>query len=75
MLSASDGKFYGVTTAGVSSGNVPNGNLFSVTTTGTYNVLYAFDGTHGRLAQATPMQHTNGKIYGVTVGGGAHEGV
>jgi uncharacterized repeat protein (TIGR03803 family) len=53
---------------------VPNGNLFSVTSSGTYNLLYAFDGTHGYLAQATPMQHTNGKLYGVAEGGGAHNG-
>ncbi len=74
VVAASDGKFYGATTGGLGSGSVPNGNLFSVTSSGTYNVLYAFDGTHGRLAQATPMQHTNGKIYGVTEAGGAHEG-
>ena len=46
--------------------------MFSVTSGGTYNLLYAFDGTHGYLAQATPMQHTNGKIYGVAEGGGVH---
>lgn len=74
LVAASDGKFYGATSAGSSSGSVPNGNLFSVTSAGVYNLLDAFDGTHGRLAQATPMQHTNGKIYGLAEGGGAHEG-
>ena len=68
LIAASDGKFYGATSAGWSSGNVPNGNLFSVASTGVYNMLYAFDGVHGYLEQATPMQHTNGKIYGLTVG-------
>lgn len=74
IVAASDGKFYGATSAGESGGSVPNGNLFSVTSSGTYNLLYAFDGTHGYLAQATPMQHTNGKLYGVAEGGGAHSG-
>lgn len=74
MVAASDGKFYGATSAGESGGSVPNGNLFSVTSSGTYTLLYAFDGTHGYLAQATPMQHTNGKFYGVAEGGGAHSG-
>ena len=74
LVAASDGKFYGATQAGQGGGNVPNGNLFSVTTGGTYNMLHAFDGTHGRLEQATPMQHTNGKIYGTAIAGGAHDG-
>ena len=74
IVAASDGKFYGATSAGQSGGSVPNGNLFSVTSSGTYNLLYAFDGTHGYLAQATPMQHTNGKLYGVAEGGGVHNG-
>ena len=68
LVAASDGKFYGATSAGSGSGNVPNGNLFGVTSTGTYDMLHAFDGVHGYLEQATPMQHTNGKIYGVTEG-------
>jgi len=68
LVAASDGKFYGATSAGKGDGNVPNGNLFSVTSGGAYNLLYAFDGLHGYLEQATPMQHTNGKIYGLTVG-------
>lgn len=70
LTAASDGKFYGATQLGQASGSVPNGNLFSVTSTGTYSLLYAFDGTHGRATFATPMQHTNGKIYGMTEGGG-----
>jgi hypothetical protein len=31
-----------------------------------------FDGTHGALAQATPMQPSNGRIYGVTERGNAN---
>ncbi len=74
LVAASDGKFYGATSAGSGSGSVPNGNLFSVTSSGTYNLLYAFDFSHGYLDQATAMQHTNGKIYGVAEGGGQPNG-
>lgn len=66
LVAASDGNFYGATSGGENSGSVPNGNLFSATSAGTYSSLYAFDATHGALAEATPMQHTNGLIYGVT---------
>lgn len=68
LVAASDGKFYGATSGGQGGGSVPNGNLFSVNSGGSYSMLYAFDGVHGYLEQATPMQHTNGKIYGTTVG-------
>jgi len=74
LVAASDGKLYGATSGGSNSGSVPNGNLFVVSRTGSYSSLYAFDGTHGALAQATPMQHTNGKVYGVTERGGGPNG-
>jgi len=68
---ATDGNIYGVTPAG---GNVgPRyGVIFKTTSTGTYSVLYDFDKSHGASANATPMQHTNGKIYSLTLGGGTH---
>ena len=31
-------------------------------------ILFAFDGTDGARPESTPMQHTNGIIYGVTGG-------
>jgi len=70
LVAASDGEFYGATAGGENFGSVPNGNLFSITSGGTYSLLFAFDGTHGALAEATPMQHTNGLIYGLTERGG-----
>jgi uncharacterized repeat protein (TIGR03803 family) len=70
LVAASDGEFYGATAGGENFGSVPNGNLFSITSSGTYSLLYAFDATHGALAEATPMQHTNGLIYGLTERGG-----
>jgi len=73
LVAASDGNFYGAA-EGPNSGLYPDGDLFSATSGGSYSPLYAFDSTHGTLPQATPMQHTNGKIYGVTTRGGAPEG-
>src|SRR5262249_50382675 len=66
--------FYGATSGGANSGPVPYGNVFGITSSGTYSDIFAFDDVHGTLAQATPMQHTNGKIYGLTVRGGPHLG-
>ncbi len=70
LVAASDGEFYGATAGGENFGSVPNGNLFSIASGGTYSLLFAFDATHGALAEATPMQHTNGLIYGLTERGG-----
>jgi len=74
LVAATDGNYYGATSGGLNSGSVPNGNLFDVSSKGSYSLLYAFDAIHGALAQATPMQHTNGKIYGVTERGGGPNG-
>lgn len=70
LVAATDGNFYGATSGGENSGSVPNGNLFSIHSASSYSLVYAFDATHGSLDQATPMQHTNGIIYGVTERGG-----
>lgn len=75
VVAATDGKYYGVTSSGANSGPVPSGNLFSVTSGGNYSILYPFDAVHGSLAEATPMQHTNGKIYGLTERGGGPGGL
>jgi len=75
LVAATDGNFYGATSEGANSGPVPNGNLFSVTSKGNYSILYAFDAIHGTLAEATPMQHTNGRIYGLTQRGGGPGGL
>ncbi|HUI42878.1 MAG TPA: choice-of-anchor tandem repeat GloVer-containing protein [Terriglobia bacterium] len=66
---ATDGNVYGITSAG---GNVGSGYgvIFKTTTSGSYSVLYNLDNTHGRGAVSTPMQHTNGTIYGLTISGG-----
>jgi uncharacterized repeat protein (TIGR03803 family) len=69
LVLASNGKFYGSTYRG----NPNNwGVLFSVTRTGAYTSLYNFDGTHGGEVEATAMQHTNGKMYGLAQWGGPY---
>ena len=74
LVAGSDGNFYGATFA-AATGTGQNGTLFKTTKTGTYTLLYAFDLTHGANPQTTPMQHTNGIIYGEAVNGGNNHGV
>jgi len=55
----------------ITSSDSGNGTLFKITTAGAYTVLSNFDTTHGAGAYATPLQHTNGKIFGLSARGGA----
>jgi uncharacterized repeat protein (TIGR03803 family) len=73
LLPATDGNFYGVTVYGGTGpcGDFGCGGIFQIAPTGdVYSVLYNFDITHGEFPYTTPMQHTNGKIYGLTSEGG-----
>jgi uncharacterized repeat protein (TIGR03803 family) len=74
LVSATDGNFYGATSAGVSGGSAPYGTLFKITKTGMYTMLHAFDSTHGQAPETTPIQHTNGIVYGETYQGGSGSG-
>ena len=62
LVLASDGNFYGVTGGG---GSANPGTLFRVSPTGQYSVVQGVTPMDGREHQATLMQHTNGKLYGV----------
>jgi uncharacterized repeat protein (TIGR03803 family) len=69
LVQATDGKLYGTTFFG---GEVGYGMIFSITTSGTFATLYSFpspDGVDGENPFGL-MQHTNGKLYGVTNQGG-----
>jgi uncharacterized repeat protein (TIGR03803 family) len=66
LVQGSDGNFYGVTPAGGASWGV----IFKITPAGTYSILYSFDGANGAYPNGAPMQHTNGKLYGLTNRGG-----
>jgi uncharacterized repeat protein (TIGR03803 family) len=64
LLQATDCNFYGVTEYGGAAGY---GVIFQITSAGAYSILYNFDGTHGGRPESTPIQHTDGKIYGLTI--------
>jgi uncharacterized repeat protein (TIGR03803 family) len=67
VLSASDGFLYG---ANSGCGNGANdGSIYQITTTGSsFQTLYDFSGPDGSSPQNTPIQHTNGCIYGTSAG-------
>jgi len=67
MIAGSDGNLYGATIWG---GQYGYGVIFELSTGGGYAVLYNFDAPHGDGAYPTPMQHTDGKIFGMTERGG-----
>jgi uncharacterized repeat protein (TIGR03803 family) len=70
LVQGSDGFLYGVTSGG---GTALDGTIFSIKTDGTsFSVLHSFDGVHGATPYSQPLLHTNGKIYGLTNLGGAH---
>jgi uncharacterized repeat protein (TIGR03803 family) len=66
---ATNGNLYG------SGSNCGDGNLFELTTSGTFTVLYTFpsDGSDGSGATLA-FQGSNGKLYGTTCSGGANNG-
>jgi uncharacterized repeat protein (TIGR03803 family) len=74
LVQATDGNFYGAATRGGNTTVAPCnpagcGTLFQVTPAGGFSVLYTFDFTTG-AGPSTPVQHTNGLLYGDTGGGG-----
>lgn len=67
VLSASDGFLYGANSSG---GNATQaGSIYQVTTTGnSFQTLFDFSGPDGATPVSTPIQHTNGCIYGTSSG-------
>src|ERR1700683_4874483 len=71
LVQATDGDLYGANQRGGNSNcGAPCGTLFRITPAGAYSVLYNFDGTNGADPSVTPLQHTNGLVYGDTSYGG-----
>ena len=78
LIEASDGNFYGTTTAGgipIPSGIESGwGVVFKVTPPGVFTVLHAFDGNDGDTPSSL-VQASDGNLYGTTGGGfGANAG-
>jgi len=71
LVQATDGNFYGTTTAG---GATNHGTVFKITPSGTLTTLHSFAGfpTDGSLPYAGMVQAADGNFYGTTVVGGAH---
>ncbi len=67
LIAGSDGNLYGATIWGGDSGY---GVIFQMTTAGAYTPLYNFVSDFGDGAYSTPMQHTSGKLFGLTKRGG-----
>jgi len=69
LLEDTNGFLYGMQTYG---GSNNEGSLFSFnTSTGLDTQLIAFDVTNGAFPYGTPMQASNGLLYGMTSNGGA----
>jgi|HubBroStandDraft_2_1064218.scaffolds.fasta_scaffold70781_2 uncharacterized repeat protein (TIGR03803 family) len=66
LVEATDGNFYG---AAQSRGN-GYGTFFRITPKGKFTVCEDFNATDGATPLVTPIQHTNGKLYGDTYQGG-----
>ena len=69
VIQASDGNFYGTTSAGGANGD---GVVFKITPSGNESVLYAFKGgtTDGAAPYGGLIQATDGNLYGMTLQGG-----
>jgi uncharacterized repeat protein (TIGR03803 family) len=70
LVQATDGDFYGTTGGG--GANVYYGTVFKITSHGTFTTLYSFDGADGEFPYGELIQASNGKLYGMTGQGGAH---
>ncbi|MGH9432741.1 MAG: choice-of-anchor tandem repeat GloVer-containing protein [Terriglobia bacterium] len=71
LVQATDGNFY-YPVGGPS--DVSFGSIFKISPDGAYSLLYNLTVPDGTSPWATPLQHTNGKIYGLTDGGGSFGG-
>lgn len=75
LVLGTDGNFYGVTAQG-GTNLCPTfaicGTVYKITPTGSFKVLYNFDGPHG-FAPSGPLALGNdGNLYGITLAGGAN---
>jgi len=70
-MQASDGNLYGTTTKGGANSNA--GTVYKITTAGAETVMWSFGGSgDGVNPYASPIQASDGNLYGTTYGGGAN---
>ena len=69
LVQATDGNFYGTTSAG---GATNHGTVFKITPSGALTTLHSFDLTDGADPVSGLVQATDGNFYGTTFKGGAH---
>jgi uncharacterized repeat protein (TIGR03803 family) len=67
LIQATNGAFYGTTPDGGANGY---GEVFKITSSGTFTVVHSFDKTDGYGPTAPLTQASNGTIYGTTSSGG-----
>ena len=73
LIQGSDGNFYGTTPYGGNSNcYLGCGTIYKVTPAGTLTTVYLFDGSEGTYPGATPVQASDGNLYGTTLWGGAY---
>ena len=68
IVLASDGDFYGTTTA---DGTSNDGTVFKVTTGHALTILHNFTGTDGSGHKSALVQGSDGNFYGTTYSGGS----
>jgi uncharacterized repeat protein (TIGR03803 family) len=72
LMQATDGNFYGTTSAGAANGQ---GTIFAITPGGSLTTLYSFCAQTGCADGASPqgglVQDSHGNFYGTTIAGGA----
>jgi uncharacterized repeat protein (TIGR03803 family) len=66
-IQAKDGNFYGVVP---SFGPLGAGLVYKLTPTGTFSILFSFNGSNGANPVGTLVQGSDGSLYGTTLGGG-----
>ncbi len=70
LFQASDGNFYGTTSAGGLTGD--NGTVFRITPAGVFTSLFSFSGANGSGPAAGLIRGNDGNLYGTTQYGGAN---
>jgi uncharacterized repeat protein (TIGR03803 family) len=68
LVQGSDGRFYGVTSAGGAAGL---GTVYALDAAGALTTLHAFNGLDGAAPGAGLLQASDGYLYGTTYSGGA----